>query len=396
MPQLKYEDVERAARDLASRGERVTLEGVRSAIGYGSFSTIRRHLDTWRAKLSAEPDPSILSPHVPADLSTAFKGVWDLAISRATDLFAQQRDELLARTADALASLEARNADLIDSKVALQQANDRIADHQAVLAGLNTRLDAEALERKGMQQAFAEERARSEAAHQSEIASCGRDLDAAHRRIEALLALSARAESEITLWKERHAGDVAFLNKRVAEESASKLAATDLLEAATARVNSLTSQMAVSISELKTSALEATNLKAEASKLLDRITQVTAQLEGERASRIRAEADRAFQAAALVDSRRKIDQLEADVRSLVNELATERGGGLKQAVNTLNACHCKGAPMLYLEPSRHGVRAGIRCQSCQTIVQEPEGASPLSLSERVMALAESWNSIPEA
>lgn len=106
---IRYEDVEQAAEALARSQVNPTHERIRQALGGGSFSTIGRHLQTWRQ--SQVEDGAAAQDAVPPDsLVDAVKGVWQgmrgAAEARVADIEASTRAAISEAQTAAQAQLD--------------------------------------------------------------------------------------------------------------------------------------------------------------------------------------------------------------------------------------------------------------------------------------------------
>ena len=138
------EAVAAAAAALGARGEEITTISVQSEIGGGSFTTVKRHLDAWRAAQQAAPP--LPAPPVVVERATEFaQVVWAAAAQLASEQIAQVRaegDRALAAAqaaqqeiATALDQLEAEHEQLVARFAALEQEHAAI---RATLAATET------------------------------------------------------------------------------------------------------------------------------------------------------------------------------------------------------------------------------------------------------------------
>ena len=88
------EQVFAAASELRDRGQTVTVQAVRQALGAGSFTTVAQHLRTWRAHTEAPP-PLVLPPAIAAAATQALTAVWMAACTLAR----QEIDTIRAQAA---------------------------------------------------------------------------------------------------------------------------------------------------------------------------------------------------------------------------------------------------------------------------------------------------------
>lgn len=87
------DDVFKAADALVARGERPTIERLRSELGTGSPNTLLRHLDSWWRSLAARLNArarAIAIPEAPADVQAAATHLWTRALAVANESAGQQ------------------------------------------------------------------------------------------------------------------------------------------------------------------------------------------------------------------------------------------------------------------------------------------------------------------
>ena len=112
------EQVFAVASDLRDRGQTVTVQAVRQALGAGSFTTIAQHLRAWRAHTEAPP-PIALPPMIAAAATQALTAMWTAAGTLA-------RPEIDAVRAQAATQTQAAQA-------ATQEALQEVARLEACL-----------------------------------------------------------------------------------------------------------------------------------------------------------------------------------------------------------------------------------------------------------------------
>jgi Plasmid replication region DNA-binding N-term len=119
---LTYAQIERAATDILKTGVRPTVEGVRSALGGGSPRTILNGLNRyWRDlgnQVAGHPDTLQRLPSAVADLA---EGVWQRALSLATDAAHATSTEAEGQLARLKSQLELRQHTLSQREVELDE-----------------------------------------------------------------------------------------------------------------------------------------------------------------------------------------------------------------------------------------------------------------------------------
>ena len=93
-PGITPEQVFAAASELRDRGQTVTVQAVRQALGAGRFTTVAQHLRAWRAHTEAPP-PLVLPPAIAAAATQALTAVWMAACTLAR----QEIDTIRAQAA---------------------------------------------------------------------------------------------------------------------------------------------------------------------------------------------------------------------------------------------------------------------------------------------------------
>lgn len=94
-PGIREEDVKSAVESLKSVGRAVSILAIREKLGgRGSFTTIKRHLDTWN---NSDRLDSSLTPQLPKELVASHNEglniIWNAAIAAARGMFAAEIEE---------------------------------------------------------------------------------------------------------------------------------------------------------------------------------------------------------------------------------------------------------------------------------------------------------------
>jgi hypothetical protein len=145
-------DVFEAADALVARGERPTIERLRSELGTGSPNTLLRHLDAWWKGLAARLDAharAITLPEAPADVQAAATHLWTRALAIAQERARADMEAAYQRLeTDRMALAERERRALADRTAALEQA----AAAEARLADLHRLTDVQARQINDLQQ----------------------------------------------------------------------------------------------------------------------------------------------------------------------------------------------------------------------------------------------------
>lgn len=160
---IDYVSVKDAAEQLAASGDSVTVEKIRHALGSGSFTTLGRHLRTWRRT----QDPAVgQCDAMPEMINDAAQAVWS-NLSRAADERVREAQEA-AQSAVAAAQDAAQ-----EQLAASQQAHSEASrSFKIELQHLQLRLDERSLQLSASQQLQQE----TEAARQKAVLEAARSL----------------------------------------------------------------------------------------------------------------------------------------------------------------------------------------------------------------------------
>jgi len=180
-PIATEDEVAAVADQLAAAGEKPSIIRVQAMIGRGSFSTIRKHLDTWQARQTHAP--AIELPTAIADQASIFaQAVWQAAVNLAKRDVAQVREEAQRQVEAARgAATEAEQA-IARLEAMTEEQTSQLHDARAERDAARVALDAAVV---GAQVAAArqEEQAqrigdlqRQLAGHASELAQARADL----------------------------------------------------------------------------------------------------------------------------------------------------------------------------------------------------------------------------
>jgi chromosome segregation ATPase len=129
---IDVEQILQAIRELENAGAEVTVTAVREKLGTGSFSTISKVLQDWRAQKSKAARPPV--PETPEMVSGLFKQLWAEAW-RAADALAEAERQAAAKERaeheQAMGEMRAEISRLEKAFGELQGEHDRIAGENA-------------------------------------------------------------------------------------------------------------------------------------------------------------------------------------------------------------------------------------------------------------------------
>lgn len=138
---LTFDDVVSVATNLERSARNISSVTVREQLGRGSFSTIKKHLDRWRAENAESPND-----RVPTEIPPQLETLWREARKQAEQELTEERQALEALSTELdekLAAMEARVAAAAQEK---ETAEVRLADRGQEVARLERAL-AEEIER---------------------------------------------------------------------------------------------------------------------------------------------------------------------------------------------------------------------------------------------------------
>lgn len=140
-------DVFKAADAVLARGERPTVERVRTELGRGSPARVGQLLEQWWEQLALRLKGHALLPELPGDVAQAFAEAWRLALAHAATsaeaalteqqntLFAEQTSLTQERKLWEIA-LTAAQADLAEGMSKLAQTELQLAERQGLVEQL--------------------------------------------------------------------------------------------------------------------------------------------------------------------------------------------------------------------------------------------------------------------
>lgn len=288
------EQIFEAADRLAADGRDVTPVTLREALGgTGSFTTLGKGLDAWRAVRKAAPTPVVIE--MPEAVTAAFAQCWHAAAVEAG-----KEIESIRLKADA--EIGGAKRSLADALAEIERLEE---DANADAAELATAQTALAQTVKDAQQA-----ATAAGAREAALAATAKEM---RQQIDAQQAELVRVHAEADAARKQHAAEV----ERITGDHSRHLAkqAADM-EAVHAEVSRLRSQLA-----------EAATAKADAARLTVQVEKQVADLAASRKEARTAFEDLARTEGELAALRSQVASLNDMVRSLA---ATEKSEQLRK------------------------------------------------------------------
>jgi len=132
-----------AANRLVLEGKEVSATELREMLGGGSFNTIYKFLNEWRAGQPSEPPPS--PDQIPALVQTAFLNTWRVATQEADRLL----DEAKEKAAEEVREAQKQFADALKSIEKLEADSEADAREIESLKGRTGELEAELKDAQG-------------------------------------------------------------------------------------------------------------------------------------------------------------------------------------------------------------------------------------------------------
>lgn len=200
------EAVAEVAQQLVEAGEEPSIIRIQALIGGGSFSTVKKHLDAWKARRQAA-SPAIEAPPLIADRASEFgRQLWQEAVSLASRETARVReeaqrqiDEARAATAEAEQIIARLEAELEEQGRRLEQALREHAEATALVQQAQTAAQV------------AEARRAEQAARLADL----------QRQTETQAAELAQARAEL-IAQARLAGEIEALRRQLGEQQPSR------------------------------------------------------------------------------------------------------------------------------------------------------------------------------
>lgn len=201
---VTQDNVAAIAEDLLARGEDPTLLKVQEALGGGSYSTVKRYLDAWRAQREQSPVVE-LPPEVASKALVMIQTLWSVAVAQADQRVAQVQAAAQQQIAQAQAELAQAEALIQRQEGEIETVTQQLADaRQAV-----TRLEQAAAQAQTARQ-IAEARVVEQG---QTIADLKANLLAATERAEVAVTAQARLDGELTALRQQLTTQHALLER---------------------------------------------------------------------------------------------------------------------------------------------------------------------------------------
>ncbi|CAM5409271.1 MULTISPECIES: DNA-binding protein [Rhodanobacter] len=213
-----------AADRVLARGERPTVERVRSELGRGSPARVGQLLETWWEALAQRMAGEARLPELPPEVAAAFRAVWVSASEHATAgaqaALAQEQNALLAAQTSLTQERKIWEIAIAEAQVLAQSAGQarevaetRLTDVQRLVEQQTTQLNELNRQRDGLQQR-ADQLAEALETHKSTV-NAEREAQSQHLR-----AVEDRAHAEIDRAREETKTLQATLRQKERETSA--------------------------------------------------------------------------------------------------------------------------------------------------------------------------------
>lgn len=327
-------EVTKAADELLARGERPTIEGVRTVLGTGSPATVNAHLKAYFQAL-----PTRL--HLPASIATAAAELYEKIRSTALEEATEQRTELeqqMTVERNALAedrrAFDTERSDLLSAAATLTADVDRLKEQLRQLSTKHAALERElasqttrAAAAEAQARSSDEERDRTALRHQAELQ---RQREQAEGNERHLLARIDEHKTQLQRLQVDRDREVAASTKRLTDLEASladslKGQASLQAELAKAQRDIVKRQEALSAAEAalqRSQELSAKSLSAQKAEL-DR-ARIEIEQVGSAIDRHKKERDEAVREAAKLEGKlssqqSQLDEAKAEIRRLQRE-----------------------------------------------------------------------------
>ena len=126
------EQVFAVASDLRDRGQTVTVQAVRQALGAGSFTTVAQHLRAWRAHTEAPP-PIALPPVIAAAATQALTAMWTAACTLARQEIDAVRAQAATEKQAAQAAVEEALQEVARLEACVREAEATLRDQASAI-----------------------------------------------------------------------------------------------------------------------------------------------------------------------------------------------------------------------------------------------------------------------
>jgi len=201
-----------AADALAAAGEEPTIITVQERIGGGSYTTVKRYLEEWKAQRQTNRQPAIEIPDTVASKGSDFvRSLWAAAAALADERVTQAREE-------AQHQVEMVRAALADAEAAIgrldaegEEQSQRLTDQQHSIEQLRVDLD-QARSAANVAEARASEQ-------EQRVDDLRRELAMAHQQVTRLNKELAQARAA-ELDHARMSGELAAMERQLQEQAA--------------------------------------------------------------------------------------------------------------------------------------------------------------------------------
>ena len=146
-PNIERDELFEVADRLEADGKEVTAQALLTALGRGSYTTVYRHLDTWKASRPAPATP--VSTQMPEQIKNMFAGAWRMALAEAakeTEAVRAKANEDLKRAASqfqgALNAIEELEKEAEESSKELASARELAEQRQGEIVKAESELAA--------------------------------------------------------------------------------------------------------------------------------------------------------------------------------------------------------------------------------------------------------------
>ena len=209
---VTLEAVSVAADALLESGKEPSIIAVQERIGGGSYSTIKRFLDEWKAQRQATRQRAAdLPEEIVARGNEFIRMLWATATTLAEQRLAQAREEAQHQVAEARTALTTAEAAIARLEADNEAQAQQLGEHQQRLSRL-----AEDLTHVRSQAQVAEARADEQA---QRVRDLQRELDLAHQQIVRLTEETQQARNA-AIEQARQAGELAALRQQLHDQAA--------------------------------------------------------------------------------------------------------------------------------------------------------------------------------
>lgn len=195
--------VEQAAQALAALGEEPSIIAVQEQIGGGSYTTVKRYLEQWKAKQKQQP-PIELPPEIATQASKVIRELWASAANLAEQRSAEVRQAAQRQVIEAQAALASAEAAIARLEAENEQQAQQLSSQEQQLTTLRHELTE------------ARSAAQLAEAHNSELTQQLAELQRQAQQLEAELA-----EARSALLNQAHLqGQIEALQRQLADQTA--------------------------------------------------------------------------------------------------------------------------------------------------------------------------------